>query len=170
MHYGTSAMSSTPNFPVELTNEAWIRYNELENVLVKSAIDSGLSFLTPVYDRLAKSILKTAILIAASRQRGSIIQVEKTDILHAIYYGRHWKTYGSEIVNGVGKSKEERLIDTIVTRLRTVPGGIARSELMRDYQLTNKHAAELFATMLQRNLIHKTQFGSSELYHAVREA
>lgn len=170
MHYGNSAIGATPNFPVELTNEAWVRYNELENVMVKSALDSGLSFLTPVYDRLAKSILKAAILIAASRQRGSVIHVDKNDILHAIYYGRHWKTYGSEIVNGVGKSKEERLIDSIVTRLKTVPGGIARAELMRDYQLSNKHAAELFATMLQRNLIHKTQFGPSELYHAVREA
>lgn len=170
MHYGNSAIGATPNFPVELSNEAWVRYNELEDVLVKSALDSGLSFLTPVYDRLAKSILKAAILIAASRQRGSIIHVDKADILHAIYYGRHWKTYGSEIVNGVGKSKEERLIDSIVNRLKTMPGGIARAELMRDYQLTNKRAAELFATMLQRNLIHKTQFGTSELYHAVREA
>lgn len=169
MHYGNSTIGAVPNFSVELTNDAWIRYNELENVMVKSALDSGLSFLTPVYDRLSKSILKAAILIAASRQRGSTIHVDKTDILHAIYYGRHWKTYGSEIVNGVGKSKEERLIDAIVTRLKTVPGGIARSELMRDYQLTNKRAAELFATMLQRNLIHKTQFGASELYHAVRE-
>lgn len=169
MHYGTSAMNTTPNFTVELSNDAWVRYNELEDVLVKSALDSGLSFLTPVYDRLAKSMLKAAILIAAARQRGSIVHVEKTDILHAIYYGRHWKTYGSEIVNGVGKSKEERLIDTIVTRLKTASGGVARAELMRDYQLTNKHATELFATMLQRNLIHKTQFGSSELYHAVLE-
>lgn len=156
-----------PKFYVNLTTAAWERYNKFELLLIQSALDSGLTYLTPVYDRLAKSTLKAAILIAASRQRSTSITLDVDDLIHAIYYCQQWRTYANDVVSSVGKSAEERLIDTMLVEIKNAPGGKTRHELMQDHKLTKKNAAELFETMEQRQLIHGVQFGRDVKYQAV---
>jgi len=52
-----------------MTESAWKRYNELETKMLQEAMDSeDVDVMVPMNDRLSKSILKCAILIAASRQ------------------------------------------------------------------------------------------------------
>lgn len=156
--------SSDPEFSAELTKQAWERYNDFEMTMTKSALDTGLAYLTPVYDRLAKSVLKVSILIAASRQRGRKIVVELPDILHGIYYCRLWRSYTNEIVNGIGKSPEERMIDKIYVMIKNTPGGIARSQIMNIFKLTNKQAGMIFDTMIQRQLIYSISLGGQPKY------
>lgn len=154
-------------FSVSLTSEAWTRYNEFELLMIKSALDTGLSYLTPVYDRLAKSTLKASILIAASRQREPSVIVELDDLLHAIYYCRQWRTYANDVVNSVGKSASERLMETMLQEIKNSSKGKMRHELMREHQLSRKDANELFDTMEQRQWIDGVAVGRDIRYHAI---
>lgn len=136
--------------------------------MIKSALDTGMSYLTPVYDRLAKSTLKAAILIAASRQREtSTVVVELDDLLHAMYYCRMWRTYANDVVNSVGKSASERLMETMLQEIRQAPAGKTRHELMREHQLSKRDASELFDTMEQRQWIDGVPVGRDVRYHAI---
>jgi hypothetical protein len=143
----------TKTYPANLTPEAWKRYNEYERLLTRTAYETGLDYLTPVYDRLAKSTLKAAILIAASRQRIDTVTVELIDLLHAIYYARFWREYSSEIVNGIGKTFDERLIDRIYDLIVGTPMGVPRSELMNIFHLDARRANMIFQTMEQRQMV-----------------
>lgn len=152
---GKTSSNLKPEFTAELTPEAWKRYNDFETTLTKAALETGLPHLTPVYDRLAKSMLKAAMLIAASRQgEQDTVTVKLEDIIHAIYYCRHWHMYASEIVNGIGKSNDERLMDKIVDFVSgTKEVGVSRAEIMRKYKLDSKRADLLLTTLVQRRVI-----------------
>src|SRR6266480_4078703 len=136
-----------------LSPEAWQRYNEFERLLTETALDTGLEYLTPVYDRLAKSTIKSSILIAASTQRGDVVQVTMQDLLHAIYYAREWRAYSNEIITGIGKTYDERIMDKIHTLVCSTEMGVSRAELMNIFKLDSKRADLLFKTMEQRRLI-----------------
>ncbi len=153
-------------YNVYLTPEAWSRYNEYERTMMKAAVESGLNHLTPVNDRLCKSTLKVAILLAANRQRGDSVTVELVDLLNAIYYAREWRYYASEIVNGIGKPQDERLIMRMLSSLRDARLGITRSELMSMFMLDARRADLIFATMEQRKLIFKVDIGQEFRYQA----
>lgn len=174
-HYGTArsvhikAVGQTAKQAVawraSLTPEAWARYNQLEADLVKSGLESEQpDLMTPLYDRLAKSTLKSAVLLAAARQRGDGVQVEVQDIVHAIRYAEQWRAYAIEIVNGIGKSVWERDLDRILTAIVKRPG-ISRSQLMQSYHLNAKTADLVFATLEQRGQITVTRFGAKQVYY-----
>jgi hypothetical protein len=155
-----------PEFEASLTREAWERYNKFETTLTKAAIDTGLGHLTAVNDRLAKSTLKAAILIAAAQRKdNSGVVVELADLLHAMYYAKFWHAYGSEIVNGIGKSHDERLIDQIMIFIaRSGQLGVSRSEIMRKFALDAKKAELIFSTIMQRRLVVVTQYKGQPRY------
>jgi hypothetical protein len=149
-----------------LAEETWVRYNQLEATLLYAGINHEQpDIMTPVYDRLAKSILKAAVLIAASRCKGELV-VEVEDLLQAIKYGDGWRKYATEIVNGIGRSANEILLQRIFMTIRRHPG-VARSQLMRWYHLEARQAEIMFATMEQRGLITATRLGRTWIYEAV---
>lgn len=165
MANGEALGTIRPEFEANLTPEAWRRYNHFERSLTKTALDSELFHLTPVYDRLAKSTLKAAILIAASRQRGEGITVELSDLLHAMYYCRFWYIYVSEIVNGIGKTTDEKLIDQIMNVIhRSKEAGVSRAELMRLFRLDARRADLIFTTMIQRRLVYPIMYQGRARY------
>lgn len=157
-------------FEARLTPEAWQRYNELEYRLVELGLQSTRPDLfTPIGDRLAKSILKAAVLIAASRQRQKFIIVEVTDILLAIKYGEQWRTYGEDVISGVGKSKNERQYDVVLDFIhRNEDAGVPRSRIMRNFRLNSREATLMLDTLTQRGLIEARVIGKSQLYYPVR--
>lgn len=163
---GLALGKSSKDFKAQLTPEAWQRYNEYEMLMTKTALDAGLDYLTPVYDRLAKSTLKAAILIAASTQRSDQVVVGLPDLLHAIYYARHWRAYASEIVNGIGKTYDERLMDKIYVTIRASSIGVPRDELMTLFRLDYKRADLIFKTMEQRKVIKLVDFDGERRYTA----
>lgn len=155
-----------PDFEASMTPDAWARYNQLEDTLMHAAIDTGLSYLTPVYDRLAKSTLKAAILIAASQvsDQGSVVVTEE-DLIHAIYYCRFWQEYVSEVVNGIGKTADERTIDRIVEFVKATEGAsVGRSDIMRMFRLDSKRAELIMSTIVQRRLVRVVQIGGQPRY------
>lgn len=172
-HYGQAKSSSIKirglepskadvGWKASLTPEAWDRYNQLETDLVKSGLESEQpDLMTPLYDRLAKSGLKSAVLMAADRQRGEGVLVEQQDILHAIKFVERWREYAIEIVNGIGKSVWERDLTRIVAAIAKRPG-ISRSQIMQSYHLNSRQADLIFDTLDQRGQITSNRVGSGK--------
>lgn len=166
MQGGKMIGSVAAEFAATLTQEAWARYNVFEDQMRQAAFSTGLSHLVPVHERLSTSTLKAAVLLAASRKRDDGLVVEEIDILHAIYYAQRWREYASEIVNGIGKTFDERLIDRIMTYVCVNDSGASRAELMTIFQLDMKRADLIFGTMMQRNLVFAVDVGGQKRYRA----
>lgn len=160
---GTKNVIETPKkWDAELTPEAWIRYNKLESQMLDTGLKSERpDLMTPMYDRLSKSMLKAAVLLSASRQRGEKIVVEETDILRAIMYGEQWRTHAREIVQGIGKGTMERQLDSVMRQIERSPG-ITRSSIMQYHHLSARTANELFETLSQRGRITRAKVGKTE--------
>lgn len=151
----------------ELTGAAWTRYAQFETDMLEAGMQSERpDVTTPMYDRLAKSTLKAATLIAASRQRGEGVTVEVVDLLHAIMYCQQWREYANEVINGIGKSSYERDLERIYNAIVRRPG-ISRSKLMQNYHLTAKTADAIFTTLEQRGVVTKNAYGRGSKYYAV---
>jgi ribosomal protein S25 len=151
-----------------LTEEAWARYNILEATMLYAGVNSDQpDIMTPVYDRLAKSILKASVLIAASNQkeRGEVI-VTLNDLLTGLKYGSEWLKYSTEIVNGIGRTANEQLLQRIMQSIRRHKG-VSRSQLMQWYHLEARQAEIIFNTLEQRGMIIATRMGRTWVYDAV---
>jgi len=147
----------------QLTPDAWERYNLLESQMLQAGLShQRADVMTPTYDRLSKSILKAAVLLAAARQRSANVIVEMQDILRAILYGEEWRAFAKEVLMQVGKGGSERQFDLILNAIVRQPG-IARSQLMQRYHLTSRGASEIFTTLEDRQLIIVQRQGKGQL-------
>jgi hypothetical protein len=157
-------METQKKWNAQLTPEAWYRYNELETQMLDAGIHSERpEIVTPVYDRLSKSILKAAVLLAAARQKEEIISVEEKDIVRAAAYGENWRMFVREVMGSVGKGQAERQLDNIYNAICRRPG-VSRSVLMQSYHLSARDANQLFETLEQRSLISRTKQGRGEVF------
>ena len=152
-------------FNAKLTADAWFRYNQLESEMLDAGINSERpEIMTPVYDRLSKSILKSATLLAATRQREEIITVEEADVVRAAAYGENWRMYVREVMASVGKGQYERQLDNIYGAICRRPG-VSRSVIMQSYHLNARDTTQIFETLEQRNLITRQKQGRGELLY-----
>jgi hypothetical protein len=149
-------------FEATLTPDAWMRYNLLEATMLEDGLATDRSdMMTPVYDRLSKSILKASVLIAAARQRNETLVVEEIDVLRAIHYGEQWRVHANEVMANVGKGTYERQLDTIARAVYRTPG-ITRSKIMQWYHLNARTATEILETLEQRGMITRRRAGRTE--------
>lgn len=155
-----------------MDENAWLRYNKLESQMLERGLKSTKpEIMTPIGDRLSKSMLKAALLIAAARQRGEgDVVIEEIDILRAIKYGEQWSAHGQEVMDNVGKNDVERKFDTILKVIVRNPGGISRSALMQAYHLTARDATFIFETLEQRGMITRRRQGRLETLFATNYA
>ena len=152
----------------EMTPATWARYAQLETDLMTAGLASEhAEVMTPTYARLSVSILKAAVLIAASEKRSEDLLVELPDLLKAIAYGEQWRSYAHEVINGIGRSAAERDIEKIFRAIRKHREGISRSKLMQTYHLTSKQADMIFGTLEDRSQIISSKLGKGTMYHAI---
>lgn len=153
----------------ELTPEAWLRYNQLEEQMLEIGMSSNHpEVMTPVGDRLSKSILKAAVLIAAAEQRredGKVI-VDHEHVLRAIGYGEQWHMYAKEVIGSIGKSGQEKILDQIVTYVKKNPGA-TRSKVMQTYHLNSRETTFMLETLEQRGVISRQKQGKGEVLYPV---
>jgi hypothetical protein len=162
---GTFKVPVMREWDAELTPEAWARYNKFEQDMMQAGIDSGRpELMTPMYDRLAKSTLKVAVLLAASRLREETVVVEESDVVLGISYCRSWRNYANDVVNGVGKNAGERDLEKITQAIMRNPG-ITRGRLMQNFHLTARSADAIFTTLEQRGQITPTRQGRGWAYY-----
>jgi hypothetical protein len=141
-----------------------VRYNALEASMLKWGLESTRpEVMTPTGDRLAKSMLKAAVLLAASRQREDRVEVTEGDIVRAISYGEQWRRHVQEVMENVGKGTHERLLDNIYGAVRRRPG-VSRSLLMQNYHLTARDMNYIAETLEQRGLVTRQKAGRTEQF------
>ena len=159
---GINATVEQPRtFNANLTPQAWARFNKLEADMMDSALQSERpDIMTPTYDRLCKSTLKAAVLIAATRVTDDVI-VEESDLCHAMFYLEDWRKHTVLIINNVGKGENEREFDKVLRAVQRTDG-INRSTLMQNYHLQARQADNIFTTLEQRGLITRARVGRSE--------
>lgn len=166
MIVGEQHIANKRTWNAVLAPEVWDRYNVLEKQLVSAGLKSDNSDIyTPTMDRLAKSGLKIAMLIAASRQdpnkdeKGNIYVV-MDDMLRAIFYIDQWKEYSTYVVNAAGKSMSEKTMERALVLIHR--GKNNRSDLMRSMHLNSREADMILDTLEQRGYIRRTRSGKKE--------
>jgi hypothetical protein len=149
----------------ELTQEAWLRYNKLESDMMKIALATEHpDLLTPTYDRLCKSALKTAVLLAAADQLvhpGQAIQVDVKVLLVAIAYMQEWLYYGNQVIQDIGISRDERQLRAVLTHIENHPGK-TRSVLMQRLHLNARTCEQILQTLEQRKQILRDKKNGGE--------
>ena len=150
----------------QLSPEAWQKYGDIEELMVKSASDSSTPGLAlPTFERLTRSMLKIAVILAATRQSpvDEQIQVTVEDIKNAAWYIQDWGRYSVDLVQNAGKKASEKLLDKI-TRVISEKPGILRSTMMQHYHLSKREADDVLATLEDRQLVRKEKQGRGWRY------
>lgn len=159
-------------YKAELTPAAWARYNKLEREMIKDGVESSAPhLLTPVMQRLAISVLKAGVLIAATRESNPVderIIVEEADVLHAIRYGHTWRDTALEVVISSGATALESQLKQAFKMIKQRPG-MSRAELMRVMHLSARDADMVFETLEQRALIRSSKKGKGAKYWPISE-
>jgi hypothetical protein len=157
------------NTVAQLSEGAWLLYNKLEAKMLESALRSPLATLmTPTFDRLSKTGLKAAVLLAAARKLGNTVVVTEEDITRAFFYVEQWREYTLDVLANLGKSSMERVMERIYEVIRSQPG-IPRAHVMRQFHLTSRDAENHFTTLEQRGLISRQRTkGTGETFHPIQ--
>lgn len=172
MANGQSAMTAKTDeaWCAELSPEAWNRYNQLERDMMNAGLKHSLpDLMTPTYDRLCKSGLRVAVLLAASEQRpkpGAPVYVNSTTILRAIGFVESWRMYVEQVIKDVGSTSDERLLMRILHHIKKNPGA-SRSQIMQSFHLNARTASLTFETLLQRGVVHREKHGKAETFTAI---
>ena len=149
-----------------LTDDAWMKYGELETLMWTTASESTLSSLAlPTFERLSRSLLKLGIVLACSRQQPQEekVSVELDDILNSAWYIQNWGRFSIDLVNNAGKRISEKVLEKIQRAIATYPG-IARSTLMQHYHLNKREADEILGTLEERQLVRVEKRGRASNY------
>lgn len=145
----------------ELTNDAWSRFGEIEDLMMKAGFNTPFKDLAnPTFNRMSVSLLKMAVLLAASRQlpKENKITVELYDLLGATQYIQHWGSYSIEMIMNSGRSLTQRAIEKTKRAIKANPG-ITRGELSRNHDLSKREMDEIVSTLIDRNEIRTENAG-----------
>lgn len=164
----------TVAFPVKITakmpQEAWDYYGDLEMQLINAANDSPVSFVAlPTFQRLAFSLLKMAMLIAATRRPYSddyVLTVEKADLTQAAWYIQKWGKYTIELISQAGRPVLERMLDRVLRQVRNNPG-VLKSAIMISMHLTARDMKEIQATLEERGVVSTKRVGNGTRFYPV---
>jgi hypothetical protein len=163
-------ISQTKTWNASLTDDAWVRYNKLEADMLQAGMDARRpDIMTPTYDRLSKSILKAAVLLAASRRLGDDVVVELADILRAISYGEQWREFVNDVMDNVGKGQSERQLDMVLSYVQK-KASVSRSTLMQNFHLSARDTTAILETLEQRNEIIIMKQGKGMIITATNNA
>lgn len=174
-HYGTKqainvgdkTLAIEKKWDASLTPDAWLRYNKFEDTMLNTGLQSNRAdLMTPTLDRLSKSTLKAAVLIAASRRLEAKVVVSEEDLIKAIAYCEQWRDYAVEIINGVGTTTHEKNLQNIFKMIQRHPGCL-RSEVMQAFHLRARDADMILETLEQRGLISRQKTGRTERLNAL---
>ena len=164
---GTQKQSSD----ITMTQEAWGRYNEIEQTLTQIGADSGPELrdqMIPMNVRLAVSILKCAMLLATARTKAPPVEIDVEDILRAASYGDTWRRYAQDVIINVGKGPLEHKI-TLVMNAVIKNSSMPRSRVMQTYHLTAREMDDIEKTLIGRGLITRGGEGRGTTYNSLME-
>lgn len=159
---GGAAVSQSRPWEAQLTPDAWSRYNKIESDLLAIGLASDQrELLTPTLDRLAKSGLKVAVLIAAARRLVDEVTVTEEDLIKAFSFVEYWRTFIMDVLKNLGMTSGESQIQNILKLVEKSPG-ISRGQIMQRFHLAAIDTSRIFETMEQRGMVVRQKVGRGE--------
>lgn len=152
----------TPRITADLTDEAWDKYGDIEELMVKLASESPIPDLAlPTFERLTRSLLKLSVILASTNQEpvDDKITVQTSDVINAAWYVQNWGRFSVDLILNAGKSINEKAFDKVVSIVNRKPG-ILRSELMQHHHFSKRDLDEIVANLVERNQIRTEKFGN----------
>ena len=105
-----------------------------------------------VYNRLAISVLKVAIILACVEQKKRV-KLKMKHLDNAILLAQDWKQSVDYIIKTVGKPAKERQYDKVLEFLLDNGGTTTQATLMKVFHLENRDIKRVIETLLQREMI-----------------
>jgi hypothetical protein len=105
-----------------------------------------------VYNRLAISVLKVAMILACAEGKQTV-RVTKKHLQNAILLAQEWKQSLDFIIKTVGKPSKERMYDKVLGYLQDCGGTASRSSLMKLFHLESREMTRIIDTLLDREQI-----------------
>jgi hypothetical protein len=155
-----------PRYIAKLTPEAWAKNAEFETILIETALKSSVKDLAlPTLDRLSRSILKMATILACLEQKpkNGIVTVKESNVINAAWYAQKWGENAIHLMLNAGKGTNEKTLEKIFTFIENNPGAL-KSVVMLRFHLDAKGAANHLQTLEERDLIRKEKRGNGWAY------
>jgi hypothetical protein len=152
-----------------LTSRAWPLFQDIQMRMAKEAYDSPHSLTAqPTFDRLSWSLLKLAMLLAASRQepKDNRIKVDVKDIQSAAFYIQKWGRHSIDLITNVGRSANERIVNRVLEFVRRNPN-CTRSAISRSFHFSKQELNIVLDTLEDRKQIVLTREGNGYTVRAV---
>jgi RepB DNA-primase from phage plasmid/Protein of unknown function (DUF3987) len=166
---GGQSMEIVPKKFGFLEEDAWEEYQKIEGAMTLRAVESQLPMLAlPTFERLTRSLLKMALLLAAVRQspdKDGKFPVTREDVINAAYYVGRWGKHSVELIYNCGISSDMRVLNKIRRAIENHPG-LDRSTIMRHHHLKKKEMDEIIGSLIDRGEIRRRKSGRLEQYWA----
>jgi len=164
INVGGQVMSIGKEVEVTLTNDAWIRFADMEATLIQAAYDSSHTMRAmPSFQRMAFSMLKIAMLLSASRDTQDKVVVDVPDLLNAAYYIQKWGRHFVDMIKNSGQTKDETLLMQVYRTIERMPG-INRGQIMSRHRLNKRQMDDVEQTLDQRFMIQVEKQGKAIKY------
>lgn len=161
---GHSKTTTRKLWHAQITIDALARWNDLNADMVNFAdVSERPDLFHPVLQRLCDSILKTSLLLAATRTPGREIVIEVKDVIRAITYGEQWLKWSVDILRNLGKTPYEEKLSRIREHVERNPG-TPYATLMKVFRLTSQNAKLYLETLEQRGDIKRSKRGNTSIY------
>lgn len=155
-----------------LTDDAWQRYGDIEQLMVEAAHGSAISTVAlPTFERLSRSLLKMSMLLAAVDNEAPIdkphdLIVTDKHVSRAAIYIQKWGNYTIDLVMATGKGANERRLDAVLNTITRHPD-ILRGQVMRLHSLSSREMTEIQNTLEDRGYITSEKAGRGYKLRAV---
>lgn len=155
-----------------LTPKAWDFFGDLEESLPLSAMNTAWELLAlPTFSRMAFSVLKIGMLIAASRKEisdSNKLEVGIDDLQQAAFYVQKWGQYSLDLIMASGKSSSEKTLERALDFIRQSHEGVTQSQLMQRFHMSSKEMREIRDTLYDRGLVDVAKKGRGMQIKAIR--
>jgi hypothetical protein len=164
---GGQTIMQSPRIIADLDDKAWDFYGKIEEQMRNTAADyaPNRTLALPTFERLSRSILKSAVLLAAERQepKAEKLKVSIDDVANAAWYVQNWGEHSIDLVLRAGTGRHEKVLERLVNTISENPG-ILRGVIMRHYKLSKREADDYLSTLEDRGLVRREKQGRGSAY------
>lgn len=155
-----------------LTQDAWDFFGDTEELLQQVAYESYWKDIAlPTFSRLSFSMLKMAMLIAASRKPATSanrLEVDIDDMHQAAYYVQKWGKHSVDLILSSGKSTNEKAVERTLMFVRGHTDGVTQTQIMQRFHMSSKEWKDIRETLYDRGLINTEQKGRGMIIKAAK--
>lgn len=157
---------TTPEIEVIFEDKVWSRVATIESQMMEAAENSPeASRALPMFSRMFTSMLKLAMLFAASRQEpiSNLVKGEMRDILQAAFYIQKWGKHAVDLIQNSGATSDETKLRAVYRTIERHPG-IMRGIVMQRHHLSAPTMDVIEKTLVQRLQVQVTPKNSGSQY------